>query len=163
MTGAAEIRLVDESATRDFGLRLAAHLKPGDIVLLEGDLGAGKTTLARAVIEALTGEQDAPSPTYTLVQTYELREGGELWHADLYRVEDEHELEELGLEDAFDFAICLIEWPDRLGAMRPNTYLELDIRPEPGEETGARRVRLTGRGQWEGRLDDGLDDIKTRV
>lgn len=161
MTVGLDITLESEDHTRALGRFLAERLSPGDVVLLKGDLGAGKTTLARSIIAVLTGETDAPSPTYTLVQTYALAGGEELWHADLYRIEDEHELDELGLEDAFEDAICLIEWPDRLGAMLPAHYLELDIRIEAGEETGVRRVRLTGRGNWEERLDDGLDDLET--
>lgn len=140
--------------TRAFGHRLAAGLTAGDVILLTGDLGAGKTTLARAIIERLTGVSDAPSPTYTIVQTYETGEGVDLWHADLYRIEAEAELDEIGLEDAFDEAVCLIEWPDRLAGMLPPDHLEVDIRPEPGEEADVRRVRITGRGQWEDRLDE---------
>lgn len=156
-----QIVLTREAETAAFGQRLASWLRAGDVVLLGGDLGAGKTTLARAVIETLTGADDVPSPTYTIIQTYDLNTGGELWHADLYRVEDEAELDELGLEDAFEDAICLIEWPDRLGAYRPQSYLALDITLEAGEETQVRRVRITGRGAWEERLDDFRRDSDT--
>jgi len=148
------ISLPDLATTAKLGTALASVLRPGDTVLLQGDLGMGKTTLARAVIEALTGIADAPSPTYTIVQTYPLEGGDELWHADLYRIEDEGELEEIGLEDAFDDAICLVEWPDRLGAACPVDHLEVDISAEPGDETKTRRARLTGRGSWEERVDD---------
>ena len=140
--------------TRRLGERLAAHLRVGDCVFLLGDLGAGKTSLARGVIEALTGETDAPSPTYTIVQTYETDAGEELLHADLYRIEDESEIEEIGLEEAFDQAICLIEWPDRLGRLAPPDRLELDIRREDGDDPEKRSVRITGRGKWESRVDD---------
>lgn len=112
-------------ATRRLGERLAAAFRPGDVVLLHGDLGAGKTTLARSVIAKMCGVEDAPSPTYTLVQVYDTLAGDELWHADLYRIEDAGELEELGLEDAFDTAICLVEWPDRLGGAVPANRLEI--------------------------------------
>ncbi len=148
------ITLDSLDATAALGRRLAGSLKTGDTVLLRGDLGSGKTTLARSVIEALAGVSDAPSPTYTIVQTYDLLDGGWLWHADLYRVEDEAELDELGLEDAFEDAVCLIEWPDRLGALTPASRLELDISSEPGNETTSRLVRLTGHGDWEARLGD---------
>lgn len=141
-------------ATRRLGIRLAAVLRPGDVVLLTGDLGAGKTTLARAMIAKMCGVEDAPSPTYTLVQVYDIAEGGELWHADLYRIEDPSELDELGLDDAFDFAVCLVEWPDRLGKALPPDRLEILLTGGgTGLETG-REARITGVGRWEERLDD---------
>lgn len=143
----------DLAATRRFATRLADSLTTGDTVLLEGDLGTGKTTLARAVIARLCGIQDAPSPTYTLVQTYDCEDGRELWHADLYRIEAASELEELGLEDAFDAAICLVEWPDRLGDAVPADRLEIALSAAPGLET-RREARITGYGRWEERLDD---------
>ncbi len=132
------------------GARIADGLQTGDGVLLEGDLGAGKTTLARAIIAALTGETDAPSPTYTLVQSYETQAGFGLLHADLYRLEDEGELDELGLDEALDHGAALIEWPDRLGGWRPADRLEIRL-----EEThdGGRDVRLAAHGSWETRLD----------
>ena len=141
-------------ATRRFGSRLAAALRPGDVVLLTGDLGAGKTTLARAVIAKMCDVEDAPSPTYTLVQIYDMAAGGELWHADLYRIEDPSELDELGLEEAFDFAVCLVEWPDRLGGAVPPDRLEILLTGgAPGLES-EREARITGFGRWEERLDD---------
>ncbi|MGY6628286.1 MAG: tRNA (adenosine(37)-N6)-threonylcarbamoyltransferase complex ATPase subunit type 1 TsaE [Oceanicaulis sp.] len=138
----------DDAAS--LGARIAAQLEAGDAVLLEGDLGAGKTTLARAVIAALTGETDAPSPTYTLVQSYETHTGFGLLHADLYRLEDEDELDELGLDEALDHGAALIEWPDRLGAWRPADRLDIRL-VETGD--GGRDVRLTAHGSWETRLD----------
>ena len=157
MVSSLEIDLPDLAASAAFGARLADHLAPGDVVFLIGDLGAGKTTLARAVIDRACGVKDAPSPTYTLVQTYEARAGFELWHADLYRIEDEGELLELGLEEAFDTDACLIEWPDRLGAMTPQTRLEIAIILDPGDQgegEARRRARLSGFGEWESRIDD---------
>lgn len=147
---ARTLQLADLTAAEAFGRRLAARLAAGDAVLLSGDLGAGKTTLARAVIEALTGETDIPSPTYTLVQSYDTNTGLDLVHADLYRIEDAGELEELGLDEAWTDGIALIEWPDRL-AERPGDRLEihLEILPE-----GGRRATLTGFGSWERRLGD---------
>ena len=135
---------------RAFGEALAVELRPGDTVLLHGDLGAGKTTLARAVIAALCGVEDAPSPTYTLVQSYDTFGGDSLWHADLYRIENEAELEELGLEDAFEEAITLVEWPDRLGGMQPANRLDIII--TPAQDGEGRDVRMTGAGSWETRL-----------
>ena len=146
-------RLDSLDATQDLGARLAGALGPGDVVLLTGGLGAGKTTLARAVIAKMCGVEDAPSPTYTLVQVYDTASGGELWHADLYRIEDSAELEELGLEDAFDFAVCLIEWPDRLGDAVPEDRLEILLTGGGTDLESGREARITGFGRWEERLD----------
>ena len=105
----------------------ATHLEAGDCLLLSGPVGAGKTHFARGIIHALTGTtEDVPSPTFTLVQTYDTPKG-EVWHADLYRLCHIDELVELGLEDAFESAITLVEWPDRLGTVRPARCLELDF------------------------------------
>lgn len=106
---------------------LAPRLVPGDVVLLTGDIGAGKTHFARCLIQSLLPTpEDVPSPTYTLVQTYTVPTG-ELWHADLYRLTDTSEVYELGLIDAFVDAICLIEWPDRLGDLAPPDALHLTL------------------------------------
>ena len=115
----------DRGATAE----VAARLDAGDCVLLSGDLGAGKTTLARGIIDVLTGESDIPSPTYTLVQAYETRAGLSLVHADLYRLEDPGDLDELGLEEAWSEGIALIEWPNRL-AVRPHDRLEIALEPD---------------------------------
>jgi hypothetical protein len=105
--------LADDDATADLGRRLAAVLRPGDLVLLEGDLGAGKTALARTVIRTLVGDPglDVPSPSFALVQPYEANSRPVL-HADLYRIGSPREVDELGLFDRTD-AIVLVEWPER--------------------------------------------------
>ena len=104
---------------------LAPLLKAGDTVLLSGEIGAGKSAFARALIRARLGRQeDVPSPTFTIVQTYQADEV-EIWHCDLYRLTHPDEAFELGLEEAFDTAICLIEWPDRLGDEIPTGALSL--------------------------------------
>jgi tRNA threonylcarbamoyladenosine biosynthesis protein TsaE len=109
--------------------RLAA---PGLCILLSGPVGAGKTTFARALIQHLQTEhgtaEDIPSPTFTLVQTYHAGTL-EIWHADLYRLTSPDELIELGLDDALDSALCLIEWPDRMGDLTPKDAVHLDLQP----------------------------------
>jgi tRNA threonylcarbamoyladenosine biosynthesis protein TsaE len=144
-----EFALPDAAATLALGHRLGAVLQPGDVVCLSGELGAGKTTLARGAIAAWTGAaEETPSPTYTLVQTYE-GERGELWHCDLYRLKSPDDAWELGLEDAFASAACLIEWPERLGAGLPQDRLDLALEPQ-GE---GRRAALTARGAWRAKLE----------
>jgi tRNA threonylcarbamoyladenosine biosynthesis protein TsaE len=145
-----EFALPDAAATRALGARLADLMRLGDVVCLIGSLGAGKTTLARGAVEAWTegAETDAPSPTYTLVQTYEGPKGT-LWHMDLYRLKQPEEAAELGLEEAFADAACLIEWPERLGGALPADRLELELQAE-GE---GRRAHATAKGAWKGRLD----------
>lgn len=139
-TSAPSVFLPDEAATAALGERLAGLLRPGDTVLLEGPIGAGKSHLARALIRARLGRmEDVPSPTFTLVQTYDAPEC-DIWHADLYRLSHPDEVLELGLEDAFSTAICLVEWPDRLGSHIPPLALRLRLQAE-GE---GRRVHVTG-------------------
>ncbi|MFT4151760.1 MAG: tRNA (adenosine(37)-N6)-threonylcarbamoyltransferase complex ATPase subunit type 1 TsaE [Paracoccaceae bacterium] len=137
-----QIRIFLPSAeeTGRFARWLAPRLAPGDTLLLEGHIGAGKSHLARAFIRARLGRmEDVPSPTFTLVQTYEAPDG-DLWHADLYRLTHPDEVVELGLDAAFASAICLVEWPDRLGSLAPETALRLRLEVE-GE---GRRLTVTG-------------------
>jgi tRNA threonylcarbamoyladenosine biosynthesis protein TsaE len=112
----------------DLAQRLANHLHAGDCILLIGEVGAGKTHFARQIILHKLSEidqiEDVPSPTFTLVQTYDVKDI-EIWHADLYRLSDPNEAFELGLEDAFETQICLVEWPDRLGAFAPKDALSI--------------------------------------
>lgn len=116
--------LSDADETSRLGHWFAARLRAGDCVLLDGPIGAGKSHFARAFIQARLGRaEDVPSPTFTLVQTYEA--DVEIWHADLYRLLHPDEVMELGLDEAFDRAICLIEWPDRLGKRAPVGALRL--------------------------------------
>jgi tRNA threonylcarbamoyladenosine biosynthesis protein TsaE len=119
--------LPDPDATEALGARLAALARSSDVFLLEGPIGAGKSCLARAFIRARLGrEEEVPSPTFTLVQVYEA-DGVEIWHADLYRLTHPDEVWELGLDDAFATAICLVEWPDRLGAHVPPEALRIRL------------------------------------
>lgn len=137
------IPLPDAAATEALGAKLAARLAVGDTLLLFGDLGAGKTTLARGLVGAWTGEGDeTPSPTYTLVQTYD-GPGGELWHFDLYRLESPDDAAELGLEEALASGVAVIEWPERLGAFAPPDRIELRLAMD-GE---GRRAEIMGFGR----------------
>ena len=132
--------LADEAATAALGARLARVARAGDVILLSGPIGAGKSHFARAFIRARLGQgEEVPSPTFTLVQTYG-PPGDEIFHADLYRLTHPDEVWELGLDDAFSSAICLVEWPDRLGAHLPADALRLrlDARGE------GRRAVLSG-------------------
>ena len=122
------IQLPDLAATKRFGGLLAAQLKAGDVIALSGALGAGKSALARAIIQAIDPtEDDVPSPTFTLVQHYALADGTPLWHLDLYRIDDAQDAMALGLDDAFVDAVCLIEWPDRLKKFLPKTNLSIHL------------------------------------
>lgn len=139
-----------EEATLSLGRALAGLLKPGDVVALHGDLGAGKTTLVRGLIQALMGaDEEVPSPTYTLVQMYE-GPGFSLWHFDLYRLEDPEGVTELGWDETMEGA-ALIEWPDRAGRHLPAARLDVFL-----EISGdGRRVRLEPRGEgWQERMHD---------
>lgn len=124
------LRLTGPDATEALARRIAGDLRKGDTILLEGPLGAGKSHFARAAIRSLlpadqTG-MDIPSPSFTLVQVYDTRRGP-VWHSDLYRLSTMDEVEELGLTDAFSDAICLVEWPDRLGTLRPADALTVAL------------------------------------
>lgn len=143
-----ELTLENLTATEALAARLAALARPGDALLLEGPLGAGKSALARAFLRAATGEPalDVPSPTFTLVQSYDLPGGTTAHHFDLYRLGGPGGLVELGWDEARE-GIVLVEWPERLGPLAPPDALRVEL--APGDHEDARRARLTG---WEGRL-----------
>jgi len=135
LTSPHKLDLPDADSTARFGAAVAQKLTHGDCVLLSGSVGAGKTHFARALIQSILPlPEDVPSPTFTLVQTYDTNRGS-LWHVDLYRISTDTEIDELGLFDAFDSAICLVEWPDRLGSFAPQTALSIALEP-------------TGEGRW---------------
>ena len=122
--------LPDERATDQLGATLAARLRIGDVVGLKGELGAGKTTLARAILRAAAEDAQliVPSPTFTLVEVYETPRGS-FWHFDLYRLETPEQVFELGWEEALAEGISLVEWPERLGPLLPkhlSVTLEMD-------------------------------------
>jgi tRNA threonylcarbamoyladenosine biosynthesis protein TsaE len=136
---------------------LAPRLVPGDVVLLTGDIGAGKTHFARCLIQSLLpSPEDVPSPTYTLVQTYAVPTG-ELWHADLYRLTSTSEVFELGLIDAFADAICLIEWPDRLGDLAPVNALHVTMTQGTVDDERIMEFHWK-QGDWTNKLQGIRDD-----
>ncbi|MEM7226358.1 MAG: tRNA (adenosine(37)-N6)-threonylcarbamoyltransferase complex ATPase subunit type 1 TsaE [Pseudomonadota bacterium] len=146
-----QLQLPDQAATERLAHALAGRAAAGDVIALRGDLGAGKTTFARAYINALAPGQaeEVPSPTFTLVQLYQ-RAPAPVWHFDLYRLEDPEEAFELGIEEALAVDICLIEWPERLGALLPDDRLDLELRF--AERDQARSAVLTGGSSWRARL-----------
>jgi len=134
--------------------QIASQLEPGDCLLLDGPVGAGKTHFARHLIWSLMHvPEDVPSPTFTLVQTYDTP-AGEIWHADLYRLTSLGEIEELGLTEAFDTAICLVEWPELLGPLTPASALTLRFHPDPDNENTRRISFEAGSDRWAGLLKD---------
>lgn len=142
--------------TELFAAALAPVLKPGDTILLEGPIGAGKSHFARSAIRRLLPEpEDIPSPTYTIVQTY-LTPKAELWHADLYRLGEAGEVHEIGLLAAFEDAICFVEWPDRIGSQAPSTALTLKLSPQAAEERRVLSFSWTD-PKWRARLEGIFD------
>lgn len=150
-------RFSDADETAGFAAMLAPRLGAGDTILLHGDLGAGKTHFARALIQARLAvaglAEDVPSPSFTLVQTYSDGEI-EIWHADLYRLTGPGEVIELGLEEAFGTAICLVEWPDRLDDLTPAGALVLEF--QMTAQQGERVVTALSRdARWAGIVGNG--------
>ena len=140
--------LADEAATCSAGAALAAALRPGDVVLLDGPLGVGKTTLVRGLIAALGHEGEVPSPSFAIVQPYEAL-ALPLWHVDLYRIEHPSELVELGLDTIFDDGVLIVEWPSRAGEGAWDACaLRLSLEQLPD---GARRLTVQAGEGWEGR------------
>lgn len=147
--------LPDEAATLQMGSLLARHLRAGDCVLLQGDLGAGKTTFVRGLLSTYAATQghagfDVPSPTFTLVQIYPF-DPVTFYHYDLYRLPDEDneiDLVEIGFDESLTHGIALVEWPERLGHATPSEALFLDFTIT---ESGDRTVAWRGTGQWAAR------------
>ncbi|MDP2259739.1 MAG: tRNA (adenosine(37)-N6)-threonylcarbamoyltransferase complex ATPase subunit type 1 TsaE [Caulobacter sp.] len=151
MSPPATLPLADDAATARLGRAVAEALRAGEAVCLTGPLGAGKSTLARALVRALTTpDEDVPSPTFTLVQFYD-GAGFPLAHFDLYRLTSPDEAREIGLDEALDDGAVIIEWPERLEGDLPPDRLDIDIGFAcPGDEDG-RVARLSAHGAWEGR------------
>ncbi|NIA68005.1 tRNA (adenosine(37)-N6)-threonylcarbamoyltransferase complex ATPase subunit type 1 TsaE [Pelagibius litoralis] len=140
--------------TEALGRRLAKLLRQGDVLALHGDLGAGKTALARALIRALPGpegaaDEEVPSPTFTLVQTYD-RSPAAVWHFDLYRIESPEEVYELGIEEALAEGVTVIEWPERMGGLLPKDRLDVTLSYQA--DGSGRNARLQATGDWPARL-----------
>jgi tRNA threonylcarbamoyl adenosine modification protein YjeE len=148
------VQLQDEEATRRFMRDIALALQPGDLITLSGDLGAGKTTFARALIRHLAGDEtiEVPSPTFTLIQTYEL-ENFTVVHADLYRVAGSSELVELGFDDLPEDALVLLEWPDRAAGFLPADRLDIAFTVAPQRGETFRNARITGYGHFAVRVE----------
>ena len=143
-----EINLPDLAATRALAARIVPLLRQGDVLTLSGDLGAGKTEFARALLRALGVIDDIPSPTFTLVQTYETKNFS-VSHFDLYRLKSSDELDELGWNDALADGAVVVEWPERAGARLPADRLELHFALMPD---GVRRCAFKPCGNWSGRF-----------
>ncbi len=140
-------QVADAEEMAALGAWLATHLRPGDIVLLKGNLGAGKTSFARGVIQALLDGAEVPSPTFTLVQTYSAKDF-EIWHFDLYRLQDESEIWELGIEEALESGVCLIEWPQSIAGLLSGAELEIVFR----FSGKGRTAKFHGDEKWKTRL-----------
>ena len=144
------VHLPDLNATGQLARDLIPFLQQGGVVALQGDLGAGKTTFARALLQVLGVEGDIPSPTFTLVQTYDVQHLS-VFHFDLYRLKSGADLEELGWEDALSGGLALIEWPERATGYMPEDYLVLRLSLTEARE---RICVLEPQGSWVDRMKD---------
>lgn len=155
--------LSGEDATSAFAQAMAPLLGAGDVVALSGEIGAGKSHFARALIRARLNavglDEDIPSPTFTLVQCYQAADL-EIWHSDLYRLTSPDDVFELGLDEAFSFALCLIEWPDRLGPDLPTDALHIHLTPGAADTDRSAALHAQG-GAWAQRLVSVLDTENT--
>ena len=154
MSGSIKHELPDLEAMSAWGERIAQLVRPGDVIALEGGLGAGKTTLARAILAGLGHEGEVPSPTFTIIETYDappLRVA--VAHADFYRLEDPSEAVELGLDDYREGAVLLAEWPDHAGGFAHEASCLTIVLESPGENRGEGRIATVKPGaDWLGRL-----------
>ena len=149
-TQTIKIELAGLKDTHNLAERIAILAEIGDVISLSGDLGAGKTEFARAFIRALTdADEEVPSPTFTLVQTYEGK-SGEIYHFDLYRINTPEEVLQLGIEDAFRDGIAIIEWPEKMGQFLPRGRLDVNLTVTKGKNH--RQAELAAHGHWVERL-----------
>jgi tRNA threonylcarbamoyl adenosine modification protein YjeE len=153
---ARKMTLPDMAATGALGAHIASGLETGDAVALEGDLGAGKTTLARAILRALGVREDVPSPTFTLVQLYETP-GLIVRHYDLYRIESPGEMDELGLDDALAEGAALVEWPERAAGRLPGDMLQVAL---SATGPGSRTAMLRGPAKWARHFREQADHVR---
>jgi tRNA threonylcarbamoyladenosine biosynthesis protein TsaE len=145
--------LTDEAAPARLAARIAGLVRARDTIALRGPLGSGKTSFARAFIRTLgTGTEEVPSPTFTLVETYQFAGRPPIWHFDLYRLVAAEDVYELGIEEAWSEGVALIEWPERIATLLPRE--RLDIVFEQGAMSSARRATVDGSGPWLGRLHE---------
>lgn len=150
LNGTVEVALVDAGATGRLGATLSRLIGEGEAVLLSGPLGAGKSVLARGLIQALAGpEEEVPSPTFTLVQFYETPPA--IAHFDLYRLESQGEALEIGLEEALDHGAALVEWPVRISDDEWARLAPDRLVVELSHAGEGRIARLTPHGGWKGR------------
>src|SRR5271169_5042685 len=147
------VALANETATANLMADLALLIGPGDVITLSGDLGAGKTAAARALIRYLASDDsiEVPSPTFTLAQNYDLP-AFPLVHADLYRINDSMELEEIGLSPLPVGAVALIEWPERAAAALPPDRIDIALNHRPALGSTARAAEITGHGTGAGQV-----------
>ena len=144
------MRLADLDATLALGAGLAAVARPGDVIALSGPLGAGKTSIARGLLAALGLDEEAPSPSFAIVQPYDPPEVRfPVLHVDLYRIENPDEAEELGLDEARGDSLLLVEWPERLGeeAWADALWLTLDVTAD-GARALTAKVPAAWRDRW---------------
>ncbi len=150
-----EFSLKSAAETAGLAVAIAPFLRAADVLLLNGEIGAGKTHFARSLIHArqepLGLLEDVPSPTFTLIQTYPLNDL-EIWHADLYRLSAVEEVQELGLVEAFSTCICLVEWPDRLAEDTPARHLSFAFTQGNLDDTRNLTITAIGAG-WDWLLD----------
>ena len=151
-----DINLKNVSECQKVASHLSLYVRTGDIITFTGNLGTGKTEFCRSLIHALGFHEEVPSPTFNLVQVYEhpmdnVRDVS-IWHLDLYRLEKAEDVFELGIEDAFDTAVTLIEWPDRMGPYLPEDHLQFFL--SMGDQEGERKLIIKGSEDWAKRLEN---------
>lgn len=145
--------LTSPEQTAQLAVAVGSVLDAGDCILLYGPIGSGKTHFCRHLIQSrLPFPEDVPSPTFTLVQTYHAG-SVEIWHTDLYRITALEEVDELGLTEAFESAICLVEWPEKLGPLIPDTALSLTFEADPVKDDTTRRLTIRwSDSKWDAKL-----------